>query len=286
MFQIKNVYSVLVFFIFLISPSICYPSAWILEDKDQAIYKFNFYQADEARGVNSSKVSIPKVTKFEATVYKEKFIKTGLLYGYDFTLTSEHNQISSSDDNGRSFFFKENMFIRYNLFNDLRNILSTQLTLSLPILYKTDLTYGEATKETLATELRLMYGVSFKLADYNAYLNSEIGYNYYVLDNIEHNFKIDQRFGVHLNEKNSIALALYSEKDSKSIWLNSGAMLAQNFYDLIRLELAYSYNVTNDTRVSLALYQDLYGRSTSIGNGLVAFVTKEFRTEKNKKNKQ
>lgn len=257
-----------------------FASAWVPENHDLSIYKFNYYQASESFDANGKKNSIPSLLKYELSLYKEKFWRKQLLYGYDFTFTSEESEGNSNfSDLGRSFFLSEKLFVRYNFFDRLGQVVSSQATMSLPVLYQTSFAQGEATEETLATELRILYGKSFMLGRYHAYINSEIGYNYYWFSPEIRNLKMQNLFGVHLDDDHSVALALYSEKDSQSIWVDNVARVNRNRYDVHRVELSYRYQIQKDRYLSLAFYRDIDGKNTTAGNGIIASFIKEFQLD-------
>ena len=265
----------------LLRSNYSHASAWVVEGLDQTIYKLNYYQADEARDTANNKVSIPKLSKYEFSLYKEQYFRPKILTGHDFMLTLEESEGTTAfNDTGQSFFISEDFFMRFNIVNHPKHIISSQINLSLPVLYRTNIRQGVAAKETFATELRLMYVKPFKINNYNAYINSEIGYNHHWYLSDIRNLKMEHRFGIHLDDKNSLSVATYSEKESQSIWICSDAMLNTSRYDLHRIECSYSYKIKENTKISLSLYQDIYGKNTSIGNGLMFFVNREFKSDK------
>lgn len=233
------------------------------QGQGQIINTFSFYEVN-VNGYNA----LGKVSG-HGTYTQEEFspyLEYGLTPRWTVGLQPRLQAVTQSGLPGTSSSYglvQLNVFARYEVYADERNVVSVQGTFGLP---------GNATSSdpllaqpNAEYEARVLYGRSLTLPNnWPAYIDAEAGYRY-ESDGNANQFRGDGTFGFEPAPKWTVFVQSFNTVAV------GNANFGESDYNLYRIELSALRSLTPRTSIQFGAWRDVAGRNISLGDaGVVA----------------
>jgi hypothetical protein len=227
-----------------------------------------FFSSSNYLDADGKRVKQPRFTKLESQPY----IEYGLLPNMTIGGTA-FPQINTQGEAQKTGIADPQLFVRSTVWHDTKQLISLQPLIKLPSQFRNQTTPRGGSSST-DYELSLLYGRNLHWLSARDYFDARLGYR--VREKTLHDqLHADFVFGLGLFTNWQIIPAIrstFATNRSAQAFSESGDL----DYDLVKIEMAVNYRLSNTRTLQMSVFDHLWGRQTGDGLGASFGIAQRF----------